>query len=60
VHATQGKPPLLILASATDVSAVGVAGYACMCEAMDQVGQEYELEDWPEEGHMVRFYGPAF
>jgi acetyl esterase/lipase len=50
-HVASGKPPLLILASATDVSAP-LPNAERMCAAMEAAGQEYEFEDWPEEGHM--------
>ena len=50
-HVGSGKPPILILASATDVSAP-LPNAERMCAAMETAGQDYEFENWPEEGHM--------
>ena len=50
-HVAKGKPPLLILSSETDISAP-LPNAERMCVEMAKCGQEFEFEDWPEEGHM--------
>ena len=47
-HVAKGKPPILILASETDVSAP-LPNAERMCERMLEAGQEFEFENWPEE-----------
>ena len=50
-HVAADAPPMLIIASATDVSAP-LPNAERMRAALEEAGQEYEFEDWPEEGHM--------
>ena len=47
-HVARGKPPILILASETDVSAP-LPNAERMCKRMSETGQEFEFENWPEE-----------
>ena len=47
-HVTKGKPPILILASETDVSAP-LPNAERMCKRMLEAGQDFEFENWPEE-----------
>lgn len=47
-HVAKGKPPILILASETDVSAP-LPNAERMCKRMLEAGQDFEFENWPEE-----------
>lgn len=47
-HVARGKPPILILASETDVSAP-LPNAERMCKRMSEAGHEFEFENWPEE-----------
>ena len=51
-HVAKGKPPILILASETDVSAP-LPNAERMCKRMLECGQEFEFENWPEEVTMA-------
>ena len=51
-HVAKGKPPILILASETDVSAP-LPNAERMCKRMLETGQEFEFENWPEEVKMA-------